>query len=189
VLLGFGSFFAFIPPEPVPFGLPGAFFFGAASPFVSFFVGSPSFSSLALVFFFSVFVLFFSVFCFFTSLPSAFSVIGPSAPPSSLSSLCSRFLLLPEAFSSTLSSLAFLTTSLPERAIWTAGLPGSAFFLMVLPRFDWMAISPCSLVSATLPPGAPEPQFHETKLCQLCGEIMMAPVTSSTQGAAGLRLK
>jgi hypothetical protein len=31
ILLGLGSFFAFAPPEPVPSGLPGAFFFGAAS--------------------------------------------------------------------------------------------------------------------------------------------------------------
>ncbi|KAI8937304.1 hypothetical protein NX059_012559 [Plenodomus lindquistii] len=87
---------------------------------------------------------------------------------SSLSSFSSSFLspldwpLAPSAFLSTLSSDARFTTSLPERSMWTAGLSGSAFFLMVLPRFDSMAISPCSLTSATSPPGLPEPQFHET---------------------------
>lgn len=45
----------------------------------------------------------------------------------------------------------------------TAGFSGSAFFLIVLPRLDSMAISPCSLTSATLPPGCPEPHDHETR--------------------------
>jgi hypothetical protein len=68
----------------------------------------------------------------------------------------------PSAFSSTLSSLARFTTSLPDRSTCTAGLSGDAFFLMVLPFFDSMAISPCSLTSATVPPGLPLPQFQET---------------------------
>lgn len=46
--------------------------------------------------------------------------------------------------------------------MWTAGFSGSAFFLIVLPRFDSIAISPWSLTSATLPPGCPEPHDHET---------------------------
>jgi hypothetical protein len=41
-------------------------------------------------------------------------------------------------------------------------LSGAAFFLMVLPRFDLMAISSWSLALATLPPGTPPAQFHET---------------------------
>jgi hypothetical protein len=47
----------------------------------------------------------------------------------------------------------------------TAGFSGSAFFLMVLPLLDSMAISPFSLTSATVPPGLPLPQFQETVVC------------------------
>jgi hypothetical protein len=35
---------------------------------------------------------------------------------------------------------------------------------MVLPLLDSMAISPWSLTSATVPPGLPLPQFHETEM-------------------------
>lgn len=90
-----------------------------------------------------------SVFWFFTSLPSVIV-------PSSSSFLCSHFLLLEpsEAFSSALSSLACLTTSLLDCLMCIAGLSGAAF-LMVLPLFDLMTICRGSLVSSTLLPSAP----------------------------------
>ena len=37
---------------------------------------------------------------------------------------------------------------------------------MVLPFFDLIATSPEVFFSATVPPGAPEPQFQDTEGCQ-----------------------
>ena len=42
-----------------------------------------------------------------------------------------------------------------------AGSSGWAAFLMVLPRFDWMAISPSVFLSATMPPGVEPFQLAE----------------------------
>lgn len=181
VARGVGVFFALG-------GAPSAFLGRPRLPFSA--TGASSFLSAfssALVGFFAG-----SFFCFLllslalTVLPSAFSSKGSPALSSVFSSVSpffsvsSCFLLspvllslfssflssepeVPLAFSSTLSSEAFLTTSLPERSTWTAGLPGSAFFLILLPFLEVMAISPSVFFSATVPPGWPLPQFHVTR--------------------------
>lgn len=110
------------------------------------------------------------VFCFFTSLPCAFSMIDPS-PFSTLLSSCSRFLLLPEAFSLTLSSLAHLTTS----------LPGLAFFLNCHAWIEWLSRHalwfrlPCHLVHHR------PSSMRLWALCQLRAVIGTAPLTVSKQ--------
>jgi hypothetical protein len=77
---------------------------------------------------------------------------------------------------------------LPDRSTCTAGLSGDAFFLMVLPFFDSMAISPCSLTSATVPPGLPLPQFQETIRQRVskcyCGLSDSANMARSTRASA-----
>lgn len=87
----------------------------------------------------------------FLSLSSSLPPPPPPAPPPD-----------PFALDSTFSSDAFLTTLFPDRSTLTAGLFGSAFFLILLPRLDVMETSPSCFFSATVPPGAPPPQFHET---------------------------
>ena len=42
-----------------------------------------------------------------------------------------------------------------------AGSSGWAAFLIVLPRFDWMATSPSVFLSATMPPGVEPFQLAE----------------------------
>ena len=180
--------------EPTPsfaLGLAGFFsFFAPVSPFFG--LPLPFFSPLAAV----PLVCFsdFSVFCFFplarTSFPSSFLV--KSSSPSALSSLL-RF-WPPLAFFSTFSSDAFLTTLLPPLSIAMPGLSGSAFFLMVLPFFDLTATSPSFFFSATVPPGAPAPQFQETmrEECQSEGRDSWkseAPRNTSSGSICASRLK
>ncbi len=159
---GVGCFFAFAGAPSDVLGRPGFFFsVTAGSSFFCFLAAGLALSVLPAD---------------RTVLPSAFSFkpsfffSDSSSFLSPFSSASSRFLLSPEplAFSSTFSSEAFLTTSFPDRSILTAGLSGSAFFLTLFPFLEVMETSPSVFFSATVPPGAPPPQFHETirEACQ-----------------------
>lgn len=174
-------FFWLLVRDPTPSDDRGVGFFLDFEAAPSLFLGRPAF------FFSAVFDS--SFFCFFAALsvlppgrtvfPSAFSsrpsscfLLSPAFFSFSFSSSSSLLPFLPPpppppppdpfALDSTFNSDAFFTTSFPDRSTLTAGLFGSAFFLILLPRLDVMETSPSCFFSATVPPGAPPPQFHET---------------------------
>ncbi|KAF2267976.1 hypothetical protein CC78DRAFT_33318 [Lojkania enalia] len=97
-------------------------------------------------------------FCSGPSCCCSSSISGALSPESPFA--CFPF--VPLAFSSISTSCARFTTSFPGLSMCTAGSLGSAFFLMVLPLFDSMASSPCSLTSVTSPLGRDPDHCHET---------------------------
>jgi hypothetical protein len=176
-----------VPLNSAFFGLPRPFFEPAASPF-SFFcfflAGSASFlpssfsseslsaslSSDSSSAFWSPFSVAFLSLLFSVSSWSLFSpVFGSplfsslsSSSLSSLDSFLSSPFSAPLAFCSTSSSETFLTTSLPDREISTAGLPGSVLFLISFPLWLTTVASPFSTTLATSPSGCELPHCQET---------------------------
>lgn len=99
---------------------------------------------------------------FASPLVSAFSLVDSLAGVAVLSFFPPFRPLPPELFSSTSISETFFTTSLPSRAIATAGSDGSPDLLMVFPLLDVTETWPSVFLSETSPSGCAPPQDHET---------------------------